>query len=251
MFDFHARLPPKPDAARALVSTMDRHGIGRAAVCAGGTVDPDSLSRWLIEGGHVETGADNDAVLAACAQAPGRLVPLYFANPHEPLARYRDRASRFRGVEVSPAVHGVTLTDERVRSLAETAGECRHPFYAVCLQRPGCGVAEFAELARALPGTTFVLGHLGIGNIDFHALNLVRGLGNVLVETSGGYSSVAGAAVRRLGAERVLFAAEYPLQDHAVELAKIAALGLSEAERDLVLYGNALRILGEERERAR
>ncbi|EHY91167.1 putative TIM-barrel fold metal-dependent hydrolase [Saccharomonospora azurea NA-128] len=251
VFDFHARLPPRPGAARTLLATMDRHGIGRAVVCAGGTVKPDTLSRWLIDGGHTETGADNDAVLAACEGEGDRLVPFYFANPHEPLARYLDRASGFRGVEVSPAVHGVALTDTRVRSIADAAGEYGHPFYTVCLSRPGCGVTEFAALAREFPNTTFVLGHLGIGNIDFHAVNLVRDLANVVVETSGGYSSVAAAAVERLGADRVLFAGEYPLQDHAVELAKIAALELSDVDAERVLYGNALRILGEEGERAR
>lgn len=224
LFDFHARLAPRPGAAERLLSTMDSTGIARAAVAAGGTIDLVRLSRQLIDGGHVETDADNAGVLAACQRSGGRLIPVYFANPHRPADRYAAAAADFRGLEVSPAVHGVPLTDPRVRELVAVAGEARHSVYVVCLDRAGCRVGDLVSLATAFPATTFVLGHSGIGNIDYWAVELVADVPNIWLETSGGYSTVLRAALDRLGAGRLLFGTEYPLQHPSVELAKYAAV---------------------------
>jgi uncharacterized protein len=243
VFDFHVRLAPRPGAGERLLSTLDECGLERAVVCAGGTIDLDRLSRQLIDGGHVETDADNDAVLDACAGAGGRLVPFYFANPHRAPDAYRARAAEFRGLEVSPAVHGVGLADPRVAELVGVAAEFDHPVYTVCLDRPGAGVADLVGLARRFPGVSFVLGHSGIGNIDLYALTLIRDQPNIVLETSGGYTCVAEAALTRLGAERVVFGSEYPLQHPAVELAKFQVLRLPPEQWRQVAWDNAHRLL--------
>ncbi|MCD0448636.1 amidohydrolase family protein [Actinocorallia sp. API 0066] len=248
VLDFHVRLAPRPEARRRLLETLDRCGLERAVVCAGGTIDLDRLSRQLIEGGHVETDADNDAVLAACAGTDGRLVPFFFANPHRAPDAYRSGAAGFRGLEISPAVHGVGLDDPRVEALVGVAADFRHPVYVVCLDRPGAGVADLVALARVFPDVSFVLGHSGIGNIDFHALNLIKDEPNILLETSGGYTCVVEAAVDRLGAERVVFGSEYPLQHPSVELAKYQALGLPAGQWRRVAWDNAHRLLGEDKQ---
>jgi len=245
VLDFHVRLVPRPGARDRLLAALDECGLERAVVCAGGTIDLDRLSRQLIEGAHVETDADNDAVLSACDRTDGRLVPFFFANPYREAALYQARAAEFRGLEISPAVHGVGLGDPRTAALVAVAAAVGHPVYTVCLDRPGAGVADLVALARRFPMVNFVLGHCGIGNIDFYALTLIEGEPNVFLETSGGYTSVAEAALRRLGAERVLFGSEYPLQHPAVELAKFQALRISPEQWQRVAWDNAHRLLGE------
>nr|WSY51197.1 amidohydrolase family protein [Streptomyces sp. NBC_00886] len=247
VLDFHVRLAPRPGAAERLLATLDECGLTRAVVCAGGTIDLDRLSRQLVEGGQVETDADNDAVLDACAGTDGRLVPFFFANPHRSPDEYRARAAEFRGLEISPAVHGVGLTDPRVVGLIGVAAESGHPVYVVCLARLGAGVADLVALARRFPQVSFVLGHSGIGNIDFHALTLIRDEPNILLETSGGYTCVAEAAISRLGAGRVVFGSEYPLQHPAVELAKFQVLLLPPEQWRQIAWDNAHRLLGEEK----
>jgi len=247
VLDFHVRLAPRPGARERLLSTLQECGLQRAVVCAGGTIDLDRLSRQLIEGGHVETDADNDAVLNTCAGTGGRLVPFFFANPHRSPQVYRARAAEFRGLEVSPAVHGVGLTDPRVAELVAVAAEFGHPVYAVCLDRPGAGVADLVGLSRRFPRVSFVLGHSGIGNIDLYALDLIRDVDNIALETSGGYTCVAQAALHRLGTGRVVFGSEYPLQHPAVELAKFQALRIPPEQWRQVAWDNAHRLLGEEK----
>ncbi|MFI9561164.1 amidohydrolase family protein [Nonomuraea endophytica] len=247
ILDFHMRLAPRVGARARLLSTLDECGLDRAVVCAGGTIDLDRLSCQLIEGGHVETDPDNDAVLAACGGTDGRLVPFYFANPHRACDVYRDRAAGFRGLEISPAVHGIDLLDQSVTALVGVAESFGHSVYVVCLARQGAGVADLVTLARRFPAVNFVLGHSGIGNIDFYALALIADEPNILLETSGGYTCVAEAALRRLGADRVVFGSEYPLQHPAVELAKFQAIGTTPDQWRLVAWDNAHRLLGEEK----
>jgi predicted TIM-barrel fold metal-dependent hydrolase len=246
VLDFHVRLAPRPGAAARLLSTMVECGLARAVVCAGGTIDLDRLSRQLVDGGHVETDADNDAVLRACASADGRLLPFFFANPHGPADPYRVAAAEFRGLEISPAVHGVGLADPRIAEFVAVAAEFGHPVYTVCLERPGARVADLVELARRFPNVDFVLGHAGVGNIDFHAVNLIRGEPNIALETSGGYTCVTEAACDRLGAGRVVFGTEYPLQHPAVELAKFRALRTPPERWRRIAWENAHRLLKEE-----
>jgi uncharacterized protein len=246
VLDFHMRLAAQPAAATKLFDLMDRCGIDRAVVCAGGTIDLDRLSTQLVEGGYVETDADNDAVLAGCAGSAGRLVPFFFANPHRNADNYRSRTAEFRGLEISPAVHGVALVDERVAELVGVADGVGHPVYVVCLARLGSGVIDLVRLAERFPQTPFVLGHSGIGNIDLHALNLIAPHANISVETSGGYTCVLRAALDRLGADRVLFGSEYPLQHPTVEFAKFAALDLSMECWHKVAWRNGHRLIGDE-----
>jgi len=246
IFDFHARLGPGPDAADRLLMTMGDWGIDRAAVSAGGVIDLDRLSTQIIEGGHVETDADNDAVLAGCRRSEGRLVPFFLGNPHSGPDRYRSQAAEFRGLEISPAVHGVPLTDERTTALVEVAGEHGHPVYLVCLGRPGAGAVDVVTLAEKFPDVTFVLGHCGFIGIDMYAINRIASTDNIATETSGSYTGIVRAALERLGPQRVLFGTEYPLQHPSVELAKLRALELDPDSWRRVMCGNALRLLGEE-----
>ena len=243
IFDGHVRLAPVPGARDKVLAAMDDCGIDRAFVAAGGTIDLRRLSRQLVKGGHVENDADNDAVLEACEKSADRLVPVYFANPHRSARRYRERAAEFAGLEISPAVHGVRLDAPVVGDLVATAGEFGHSVYVVCISHPGTEVADLVALAGRFPHVTFVLGHSGVGNIDFYGIDLVAGAPNVVVETSGGYTSVLKAAIEAMGPSRVLFGSEFPLQHPSVELAKYAALDLPDETWRQIAWDNAIRLL--------
>jgi uncharacterized protein len=246
IFDFHARVTPHPEAARRLMSTMDTCGIARAAVAAGGVIDLDRLSAQITDGGHTEDGADNAAVLRECSLAGGRLVPFYFANPHDGADQYRRLAARFRGLELSPAVHGVGFDDPRTLEYVAVAARAGHPVYVVCLARPGAGTPDLVRLAGRFPDVTFVFGHCGSIGIDVHALALIAPVANIVAETSGCLSVVARTALDRLGADRVLFGTEYPLQHPSVELAKFGALDLDDESWSRVAWRNAHRLIGED-----
>lgn len=243
IIDFHARVPPSSRAVGRLLGVMDRNGIARAAVTAAGLVDLDTLAAQVMEGGFVEADADNEGLLAVCAESVGRLLPFYFGNPRRSPEEYARVAAACSGLELSPAVHGVALTDERTRAWVEVADRNNHPVYVVCLARPGSTATDLASLARDFPDTEFVLGHCGFVGIDLWSIDRVKDSANISAETSGCYTRTAAVAVERLGPERVLFGTEWPIQDPRVELTKIDALDLEPDVRHRLLSANADRLL--------
>lgn len=244
--DFHCRLVRRPDARPRLLRTMDRNGIARAAVSPGGVIDLDQLSVQIVDGGRSCVRADNAWLLHCAAASGGRLLPFFLADPYGDVETYRATGGQFRGLELSPAVHGFALDDPSVAALVETAAQFLHPVYLVCLGRPGTRVDDLVELARAYPTVAFVFGHCGFTGLDAHGLARIAPYDNVVVETSGCYTAIVELALRRLGPDRVLFGTEYPLQHPAVELAKLAALSLSPTDWQKVAWRNACRLLGEE-----
>jgi predicted TIM-barrel fold metal-dependent hydrolase len=247
IFDVHARLTPRPGALADLLSTMDSVGIGRAAVAAGGVVDLDLLSAQITGGGGVRADPDNGTVRRACAGTGGRLLPFYFANPHRGPEAYRREAHLFRGLELSPAVHGIGLDDRRTAAYVTAAADAGHPVYVVCLGRTGTRAEDLVNLARQYPSTTFLFGHCGHIGIDTHGLNQIAPQPNIVAEASGCLTVTARLAVQRLGPARVLFGSEYPLQHPSVELAKFAALDLAADDWRQIAWTNAHRLFGEDK----
>ena len=115
----------------------------------------------------------------------------------------------------------------------------------VCLGRPGTRTEDLVALAARHPAVSFVSGHCGHTGLDAAGLHRIAPRPNIAVEISGCWTAVARLAVRRLGAERVLFGTEHPLQHPSVEVAKLHALGLTPPQWRLVACGNAVRLLEE------
>jgi predicted TIM-barrel fold metal-dependent hydrolase len=244
VFDFHARLVP--GGGRALLTVMDEAGIDRAAVSAGGLIGLDELSTRITSGGRSEAAADNAAVAGECDRSRGRLVPFYFADPRRDVDAYRKEAEAFRGLEISPAVHGFRLDEQAVAELVTIAAAARHPVYVVTTGRPGCRPVDLARLASEFPRATFVWGHCGHTGLEIAGLAALAPAPNVVAELSGCLTVTARIAIERFGAGRVVFGTEYPLQHPAVELVKCAALGLGPADRERLLWTTACRLLGED-----
>jgi len=244
VFDFHARLVP--GGADRLLAAMDAAGIDRAAVSAGGLIGLEALSVQITHGGRAEAPAGNAAVADQCRRSGGRLLPFYFADPRRDVDAYRKEAELFRGLEISPAVHGFRLDEPAVAELLLIAAAMRHPVYVVTTGRPGCRPADLARLAFEFSQVTLVWGHCGHTGLEIAGLAELAPRPNVVAELSGCLTVTASMAIERFGAGRVLFGTEFPLQHPGVELAKCAALGLGPADQESLLWTNACRLLGED-----
>lgn len=239
--DAHAHLALRPGATDSLLRSMERHGIDRTFVVGGGLVTPGELSRRLRDPGAcpLRVSFDNEALLAACEPHRGRLLPFFFANPWDGSSEYRSTGGRHFGLKLAPGIHGMPLGHPVIHELFAAAADHGHPVYLHCLAQDGFRVEDLALEARRFPEVTFILGHAGIGNLDFHGVDVIAPLANVLFETSGGFQAVIVHAVKVLGEDRVLFGSEYPLQDPAAELVKIDNLPLASEQVARIRSGNA------------
>ncbi|GGZ34450.1 amidohydrolase family protein [Streptomyces avidinii] len=238
--DAHAHA--NPALVPRLLATMAAERISSAFLVAGGVVSPAELSHTILtEGPGRDVDADNSALLDAIRGEPS-LAAFYFANPHRVAGEADDLLSaECAGIKFAPGVHGIGHLDPRVQSYVDIAAERGLPVYSHCIGKGALSVEEYARLARRNPGVTFILGHAGRGNFDLDAAQEIRDTRNVLFETSGGFDFVIKDAVETLGAERVVFGSEFPIQHPRVELTKLA-LAVAEADLPAVLGGNIRRV---------
>lgn len=103
--------------------------------------------------------------------------------------------------------------------------------------------SDIAYLARRWPNVTIVMAHLiGCG---IRGVEMIADCPNVLVDTSGGQPEAGFLeyAIRRIGAERIVYGSDAPCRDYAPQLAKLEEAEISDADRELILWKNTERIL--------
>jgi predicted TIM-barrel fold metal-dependent hydrolase len=241
LIDSHAHLHPGPAALESLLDSMRRLDIDRSLVVGGGLVSPAKIQSPGDAAGQPKF--DHAGLLAQCSLAERRLLPFYFANPFLAPDEYRNIGRAFSGLKLGPVVYPVPINSAGTRAYVSIANELAHPVYLHCLDRDQFRVADLATLAADFPTVVFILGHGGIGHLDFQAVDTISPLSNVCYETSGAFKAAVKYACAKLGPGRVLFGSEHPLQSASAELAKIRDLDLPPHQLDLVTSGNINRIL--------
>ncbi len=196
-----------------------------------------------------------------------RLLGYMVINPVFPETReelrYLDH-EKVIGVKIHPDYHGFNMASRRVQTfLDEIAQRTRLMlFHVSCM--PGTGFADPMEIARFAerhPQTNFILAHIaGIFQNDHYpyypnlqGLEKVAelGLSNVYIDTAHHlmyvYPGVMEQVVEIAGADQLVFGTDAPLQGPAqmrFAIETIQALDLPQSEKDKILSGNALKLLG-------
>jgi len=99
------------------------------------------------------------------------------------------------------------------------------------------------------PDLTIVCAHWG-GGLPFYALmpEVKRAMNNVLFDTAASpflYSpQVYNHVIQLIGGDKILFGSDYPLLAQSRVLKEIKSLDLPEETENLILSGNAQRLLG-------
>jgi predicted TIM-barrel fold metal-dependent hydrolase len=239
--DFHTHVDDVPALgwrlpAEAVLAQLDEAGIDRAVVMT--IIDAPALHPDAL-----------DQLVATCAASGGRLYP--FARVHPwydqtpALLEHALDELGCRGVKL----HGVSTLahpgEEPVLRLLRIAAARGVPVLFHSGDDPFTTPWELADAARAVPDATVVLAHVGGYGHTEDAIAVAESLPNVYLDTSAmPYPAAIAGAVRRVGAERVLFGSDAPGCPATLELAKVRMAGLPERDLDLVLGGNALRLLG-------
>ena len=110
---------------------------------------------------------------------------------------------------------------------------------------------QFPDVLAAFPRLTVVMGHMGFGDFGTCA-ELAAEYANAMFDCCFVINGTdrkptladdeAAAAIRKVGADRVMFGSDYPWFDPALDAARIARLALDDGEKQRVLYGNAARV---------
>lgn len=223
-------------------------GIQRGVVVPGGMVDVRRMTDYIAGRAKPENPVpDNVYVAEACQAHQPILSGFACVDPHEEDAAASLEASfklGFRGLKLSPLTHQFSFASKSVASMAALCGDYGFPVYSHVSFNPGASTARFISLARQFPRTNFVLGHMGFGPADQEGLAAAAELDNFFLETSSGSFLHIQQAAAKAGPGKVIFGSEFPLSHPKVELTKILLLDLKDGEREQILGGNILQLLG-------
>lgn len=193
---------------------------------------------------HSDYAVANRAVAAIVASAPERFCGFGCVHPLRDrgrvtgLVREAVEKHRFRGLKVHR--HDGRLT----REICEAAARYRLPV----LYDP-MGEVSVVELAAGeYPNVNFIIPHLGSFADDWRAhLALIDQLTrypNVYADTSGVRRfDLLQQALRRGGAEKLIFGSDGPWLHPGLELAKVRLLGMGHRAESMVLGGNLCRLM--------
>lgn len=236
--------------ADELIESMDRAGVDISVIVNLG---------WTTHELCVET---NDYILESIARFPKRLVGFAAVQPLSGAAAAAEieRCARgdIKGVgELRPDVQGFELAQETVmRPVAEALLRHRmmlltHTSEPVGHSYPGKGSVTPDKVYPFLmnfPELTTVCAHWG-GGLPFYALmpEVKRAMKNVYFDTAASpflYSSrIYSQAVQLVGADKILFGSDWPLLTQNRLIQEINSAELPQEARELILQGNARRLL--------
>ncbi|MFH1648061.1 MAG: amidohydrolase family protein [Chloroflexota bacterium] len=237
--------------AEDLIENMDRDGVDVSVVVNYG---------WSTPALCMET---NDYILESAARYHGRLIGFCTIPPDSPEAAVaeieRCAGAGARGVgELRPDMQSLGFTSrEAMAPIVAALRKHRlvlltHASEPVGHRYPGKGTA-FPDILYAFissfPDLPLVCAHWG-GGLPFYSLmpEVREALEDVYFDTAASpflYRPEIYLEVCRLvGADRILFGSDYPLMPPRRPLGEINSLDMPAEYREMILSGNARRLLG-------
>ena len=247
----YSKAEAKLATADELIASMDKDGVDISVIVNIG---------WTTHELCVET---NDYILESVARFPKRLIGFCAVQPNSYDAAIAEieRCARggIRGVgEIRPDMQFFDLGDEvlmepfvevlqkhKLILLTHTSEPVGHDY-------PGKGSVTpdmLYPFITSFPDLTIVCAHWG-GGLPFYALmpEVKQAMSNVFFDTAASpylYSpQIYNQVIQLVGGDKILFGSDYPLLPQSRYLKQIDSLDLPDETKNLILSGNARRLLG-------
>ena len=231
-----------PNSVEDLLYTLDTNKIDALVTCApyssiGKDRTYDEANQFLAE---------------SMNKAPRRILPLVRVNPHlkenalESIQRFVG-GKGFYGVKVHPRNEAFAINSEDLAfPIAELASKLKVPILIHTGEPDTYGFAQptlVGDLADAFPDLTLIIGHMG-KRLYEDAICVARWFENIILETSFRSHRDIARAVKRVGADRVVYGSDMPFGVPDIEMMKIRVCDITPEEKDWVLGDSMARILG-------
>ncbi len=190
-----------------------------------------------------------EMIAEVMAAHPGRFdayarIHPWYGDEAERLLVRAIRDLGFGGLKLHPVTTIAHPADPSSLRLIRRAAAFGAPTLFHCGDDPLTTPLEIEQAAVRVPEATIVLAHMGAYYHGQDAILVAERRPNVLLETSAcPYPELIGEAVRRIGAERVIFGSDAPGCPPAIELEKVRRAGLTSGQERLVCGENQRRLL--------
>ena len=227
--------------------------------------DADSMVRYMDEAGVemilcspvedlMDGSSRREQIRDAMRRHPERIRGYYCVNPllgFSPEGIEREFAEHpgYVGLKFLPDYHRTNLTDDIYRPAFEYA-DAHHMLvlshtWGVSMNGESCNSADKVEgVLERYPNITFLMGHSCQGQVDL-AIDLARRYPNAYLDPcdTSRLNGVIERMVKAVGAEKVVFGTDMPMQGFYFQLGCVLGARIGEEEKRLILRENALRIL--------
>jgi predicted TIM-barrel fold metal-dependent hydrolase len=161
----------------------------------------------------------------------------------------RMEALGLKGVKLHPDMQQFYIDDPKMYPIYELlAGRLPVLFHTGDYRYPYSHPERLARVLDDFPALTAIAAHFGGWSIPEIALDCLRGR-RCFFDVSSSLMFLGNRRgeelIRLYDPERMLFGSDFPMWDPAEELERFYTLRLSEEERKMILWENALRVLGE------
>lgn len=258
IIDFHAHIYPEKIAARAssaisvfyenapmawtgtaeeLIETGKKAGVSSYVVCSAATspAQVEVINNFIIKE----------------AQKHPEFIP--FGTMHQDYQNYAEEFERIhaagcKGIKLHPDFQHFAVDDPIMDKIYAKAEELNMAilFHAGDSRYDYSGPKRFLNLITKRPNLKVIAAHFG-GYTEWEESIYYLVGKNIYFDTSSSFWKLpldkAKEMIKNHGYEKFLFGSDFPMWDFKGELSIIDQLGLSDKEKEAVLYGNAKKLL--------
>ena len=152
-----------------------------------------------------------------------------------------------RGLKFHPDFQGFEIDSDKMFRIYDTVGDALPILMHVGDKKSDSSSPKrMARAVKSFPNVTFIAAHFGGYSVWDEAYEYLAGE-DLYFDTSSSLHKIpidlAMKIIEKHGADRMLFASDYPMSNHTQSLQQFNTLPLSENERDMILYKNAEKLL--------
>lgn len=256
--DAHCHIYPEKIAAKAVGGTDAFYGV----TSHGSGIVENMLSEGVAAGIDLflvqsvatttkQVPSINEFIAREVEKNEGKLVGLGTLHPDSDDLRgdvAHLMSLGLHGVKLHPDIQDFKVDDPRCLKIYELCEENGLPI----LMHTGDDRYDRSNPNRLRPvldtyrGLTLIGAHFGGYSIWERACEAYRDLPNFYVDCSSSFAFLSDEQIVKLirgyGADRVLFATDYPMWSAAVEIKRILSLGLSDEEYRMIFSENAKKV---------
>jgi predicted TIM-barrel fold metal-dependent hydrolase len=250
VFDDHTHMGPRANPSLAfpgasfdldaMLDDMDRSGV-------------DMVVAFPRSNPHTDYRVQNELILGFQEQHPDRIAafariqPFYKESARSDIREYAQRG--VRGLKFHPIIDGgnnAVNNRELMFPLMEEAAEHKLTVLIHSGSHWNCSPSLIGDLASHFPDAKFIVGHTGLWDNHQEAIATAKRVPNIYLDVSElAGPGIVRLVVREVGADRVMFGSDHPMNPFAYELGKIAKYAeLSADEMHAVLGRNIARLVG-------
>ena len=231
-----------PATLNGLVSTMDECGVDMSVVLNVVTRESqhENVLRFAKE-------IDSERVISFGSVLPSSVYALEYV--------WKISDEELKGMKFHPALQRINADDEQYFPIYDLARALNlivvfHVGFDYSFpDELNASPKSMLKIARNFPGLRIVAAHMGGLKMAEDVLEEVAGQADIYMDTA--YCAepwldkgILKKIIRKHGAEKILFGSDYPWHMPSQEISLIRSLDISQEEKDMILGGNAGRLLG-------